>query len=72
MTPAEIDMARNFRACGIPWTVISKELKRPVDEIRKALGLPKYDPPAARPALPWEVTHDLFAGQPAPGETSDR
>ncbi len=72
MTPEHIDTIRTLRAFGIGWDRISKEIGHPVDEIRAALGLPRYAKHQARPALPWEVSADPLADHPAPGIPSDR
>lgn len=72
MTPEHIDTIRTLRAYGIPWKKIAEQLDCTVQECRDAIGMPRYDKPAKRQPLPWEITGDVMAGQPAPGSPSQK
>ncbi len=55
MTAGQIAQIRMMRGHAIPWHVIARRLKCSVDECRAAIGMPEYDRPTERPALPWDV-----------------
>lgn len=54
MTPEQVSTIRTLRGANVPWPVVAKTLKATILECRAPLGLPTYDKPAERRAMPWD------------------
>lgn len=60
LSPEQIKNIRNLRACNVPWPAIAREIKASVQECRAAIGMPQYDKPTERTALPWNKSHQTL------------
>lgn len=54
MTPAQIADIRMMRGHNISWHVIARRLGKSLKECRAAIGMPEYDKPTERQAMPWD------------------
>ena len=59
MTPEQVQIIRNLRACNVPWPVIAKTLKATILECRTAIGLQTYGTPQ-RQTMPSDVVQQTL------------
>ena len=59
MTPEQVLIIRNLRACNVPWPVIAKTLKATILECRTSIGLQTFGTPE-RQAMPWDVVQQTL------------
>ncbi len=63
MTAEQIADIRLMRGHAIPWSVIAGRLGSTVQDCRQAIGMPHYDKPTERQAMPWDKSQQSLFGK---------